>query len=144
MDVGSLSSSTSSAYQASGFPSMLQIQASTQSALLSLLPKSSSFGLGVNLDLYDAVGKQSMGLLAGGLEATELASISLGLDPKNAQSASVASAAAPSAPSKRDDTVDRLLKADGFTYTPNPYEVKTDFFAPKSPPASGSGLDLTA
>jgi|GEM_PF-6137050 len=59
-----------------------QAKSMTDSMLVSLLPSASGYGIGGNLDIYAAVGKQSQGLLAGGRMALEIANISLGIDMK--------------------------------------------------------------
>jgi hypothetical protein len=92
MDISSLSSSQSAtagtnAASASA-ASLSQFKAEQGSQLLSLLPApASSPGLGLNLDIYAAIGSQAHGLLAGGRTAMEIANISLGIDMKTANPA---------------------------------------------------------
>ncbi len=82
--VGSTGASPTGATPASqGIPGLapnVQAQTSIDTMLISSLQQSSSFGAGLNSDLYTAIGKQSMGLLSGGRTAFELADISLGID----------------------------------------------------------------
>lgn len=131
MDISGISSSSfPTATSPAGLPSMAQVQASTDSQILSLLPSASTPGLGGNLDIYAAVGNQN--LLNGGLTAVEMASASMGIDltksnPAQASQPPVAGTTASTPP--QPDLTAQLLQQDGFTYQPNPYAVQTDFFA---------------
>lgn len=146
MDISLPSSvpSSSGSQSQTTLPVSTQMMTLTAPSMLSLIPKASMPGLGGNLDIYDAVGKQSMGLFTGGLEAVELANISLGIDTAKSSTQEVEASSngvtTPDAPAKHDDTLDKILQADGFTYQANPYEVRKDFFAPPS----GSSVDVTA
>jgi hypothetical protein len=156
MNIGGLSFNfNNGAAGAASAPTFGQIQTMAASQTLALLPPASPPGVGGNLDIYSAISGQSMGLLAGGLEAVELANIKLGIDMsgKNTAAAQDAAEAADTGPAPAtdsgDDTqassgsrniTDRLLKEAGYSYTPNPYEVRTDFFAD----SAGNQVDAVA
>lgn len=136
-----------------------QFKAQAGGQMLSLLPSAaSSPGLGLNLDIYAAVGMQTQGMLSGGLTSIELANISLGIDMSqrandaatadsgspdasaaDAASAHAVSPPATAAPSSHTNTVlNAILKADGFVAPEeNAYAVQTDFFAQPASPAAG-------
>jgi hypothetical protein len=158
MDIGSLSSSAQTGTPSQNpSASISQFKAQQSGQLLSLIPAPASMpGLGLNLDIYAAVGMQSQGYLSGGLMSIELANISLGIDmSKLSPAASAAgtdaggasSATAPAtttpgtaAPASHTNTVlNDILKADGYVApAENTYAVQTDFFADSDSPAPAS------
>jgi hypothetical protein len=161
--LGSTSSSSSATSTAStaksSTPAFSQVKIQNDSQLVSMLPSPSFGGLGGNVDLYDAISKQSQGLLmAGGRTAMEIANISLGIDMSQSysvtdSSATGASASAPATttgtaaaatPAKPDPAsaitppsgsqnlsmLDQILKEGGYVApTADPYVVNKDFFA---------------
>ena len=149
MDISGFGASGASAFTGFGgtdsLPPSVQSRIFNQTQSLSLLPSVSTPGLGGSLDLYAAVNMQSMGMLAGGRAAIELANISLGIDP-SAPAASAERAEAPQENGQPEDThpgknppigatLDKLLKEAGFTPQTNPYEFRSDFFADAKPAA---------
>ena len=127
--------------------SISQFKAQQGGQLLTLLPSAPSapgLGLGLNLDVYAAVGSQSRGLLSGGLTALEIANISLGIgmkaanpaagkgaaDPDGAASNNGVTVAADPPQAKRGNAaLAAILKADGFVAPKaDPYVVQKDFF----------------
>jgi hypothetical protein len=101
-----------------------------QTQSLNLLPPApSGTGLGGSLDIYDAISAQSLGALAGGRSAVELANIKLGIDASQTESGAKPAEAAADKDPPLGATLDQLLKEDGFTPQDNPYSVRTDFFA---------------
>lgn len=127
---------------------MSQFKAEQGNGLLSLLPAPSP-GLGLNLDIYAAVGMQSQGLLSGGRTALELANISLGIDTSQAAAHADAADADALGATPADGTqtaahgsaiLDGLLKAEGYVAPEaDPYVVQTDFFAEMD---AGTGASL--
>jgi len=161
MDISNLGSITPPATTPkSQISPSIQAQSMTDSMLVSQLPSLSMPGIGSNLDLYAAIGKQNMGYLSGGQTSMELASISLGIDYSKLNSPSInapdttfatdsnasssnssagstsSSSAASTANSTSGHTnsvLNDILKADGFTpEAPSPYVIQKDFFANQS------------
>jgi hypothetical protein len=136
MDISGL---TSAAGGFGGFGGTSSLPASVQSALLrqtqalTLLPPVSPVGLGGSLDIYAAVGQQTLGALSG-RSALELSRIILaGREGSAAGEGSPgdsvpAESTAPRYP-RMGSTLDAILKEDGFVPKENPYEFRKDFFA---------------
>jgi hypothetical protein len=93
----------------------------------------SPVGLGGSLDIYAAVGQQTLGALSG-RSALELSRIILaGREGSAAGEGSPgdsvpAESTAPRYP-RMGSTLDAILKEDGFVPKENPYEFRKDFFA---------------
>jgi hypothetical protein len=141
MDVSGLGNGNSAAGAFSGIGGMSFLPAGTQSKLmaqsqaLDLLPPVSTAGLGGSLDIYAAVGQQTLGALSG-RSALELARLSIaGRSP--APSAAPEDPSGTSAPAEtpghKDPPIgaalDAILKEEGFVPQENPYEFRKDFFA---------------
>jgi hypothetical protein len=166
VDIGSLSSASQiGSLSQNPQAALSQFKAQSGSQLLSLIPAPpSSPGLGLNLDIYAAVGMQAQGVLAGGRTAIEIANISLGIDmrkspvlpgdedPDGTESGSASSSGgstdssepqssamgtAPAKPAAQGNAIlDKILQEDGFVApAPDPYVVQTDFFARQGPNA---------
>lgn len=169
MDISSLGSSTTPVKSTSTTGTALanfgQAKSMTDSMLVSLLPSASMPGIGGNLDIYAAVGKQSQGLLAGGRTALEIANISLGIDMKQTSTdvvptpsstdpaaadtaqtgASDASAGSATTATHTHDILNDLLKADGYVApAPDPYVVQKDFFADQGATGNGAASSGTS
>jgi hypothetical protein len=116
-------------------PAGTQSRLMAQSQSLNLLPPVPTSGLGVNLDIYAAVGQQALGALAG-RSSVELAQLSIaGREPApSAVPEAPSGASEPAGTPRHKDpaigsTLDAILKEDGFVPQENPYEFRKDFFA---------------
>jgi hypothetical protein len=154
MDISSLSSSAQTGTPSQNpSASISQFKAQQSGQLLSLIPAPASMpGLGLNLDIYAAVGMQSQGYLSGGLMSIELANISLGIDMSklspaagatdtgSADASAAQAPTTPAAPASHTNTVlNDILKADGYVApAENSYSVQTDFFAKSDSPVAAS------
>ena len=144
MDISSLTpgSQTPSPFKTST-AAISQFKAEQANGLLALLPAPSSApGLGLNLDIYAAVGMQTQGQLAGGRTAIELANISLGIDASQAKDpASSQTTPANGAQRRRRPRGchSRRHSQSGRLIAPaaNPYVIQTDFFAKPNPGLGG-------
>jgi hypothetical protein len=125
-------------------PSFSDISASSNSQLVSQLPTAGSGfsqGIGLSLDIYDIVGKQSLGLLTtGGRSAMQIANISLGKDmsekPKwNSEEAAIPTeepkpTTTPTPVAPKPSIMDKILTESGYVApAADPYVVQKDFFA---------------
>lgn len=134
MDISGLTSGSAGGFAGFGgtsaLPPSVQAKIMNQTQSLNLLPQVSSPGLGASLDIYDAISAQSLGALAGGRSAIELASIKLGIDASQPEEAAKPADAAADKNPPIGATLDNLLKEDGYKPPEdNPYSVRTDFFA---------------
>jgi hypothetical protein len=144
VDIGSLGTASQIASLSENPQAALsQFKAQSGSQLLSLIPApSSSPGLGLNLDIYAAVGMQAQGALAGGRTAVELASISLGIDMRRSPALpgdEELDATASKPATQGNAILDKILKEGGYVSpAPDPYVVQTDFFAPQGTGSSAA------
>jgi hypothetical protein len=161
MDISSLTSATQIGSQSSNpNASLAQFKAQSGSQMLSLIPAvSSSPGLGLNVDIYAAVGAQAQGALSGGRTALEIASISLGIDMKQSSvlpgdedleksttdssassstgstdssgsQASASDSTGTKTATQRNAILEQILKQDGYVAPdPDPYVLQKDFFS---------------
>lgn len=161
MDISGLaSSSASQSFPGYGgtasLPAITQAKIMVQSQSLGLLPTASGANLGNLSNIYDAVGKQALGALAG-LSAIEITKLSMGIGDgqttaaPGAASTSAAASSLPAGASANPSsfknpalgaTLAQLLKEDGYVAPEaNPYVVNNDFFSDQG--SLGGLLDST-
>jgi len=145
MDISGLTNTTSGASfpgygGTAALPSLTQAKIMVQSQTLGLLPSISSSNLGSMANIYDAVGKQTLGALSGlsGLQITQLSmgigdgqtTSALPTSPDSAAAAQNGGGSSPAHDPAIGATLDRLLKESGYVAPDaNPYAYTRDFFS---------------
>jgi hypothetical protein len=144
MDISGLTGSAAGGFTGFGgmssLPAGVQSKLMVQSQALNLLPSisvsgASPSGLGGNLDIYAAVGQQTLGALSGrsSVELAELTIAGRGGEPASAPEAASGDSGPAQTSGPKDpplgSALDAILKEDGFVPQENPYAFRKDFFA---------------